>query len=68
MGEGMGSLLLTTMAVNAGLAVFNLLPIPPLDGSRVLYGLLPPRLGPRYARLVVLAPLFLIAFLAVPAP
>ncbi len=28
---------------NAVLAVFNLVPIPPLDGSNVVYGLLPPR-------------------------
>jgi Zn-dependent protease len=31
--------------VNAVLALFNLLPIPPLDGGRVLVGVLPARLG-----------------------
>ncbi len=29
--------------INLGLAVFNLLPIPPLDGSKILYVFLPPR-------------------------
>lgn len=30
------------ISVNIGLAVFNLIPVPPLDGSKVLMGFLPP--------------------------
>ena len=37
--------------MNIGLAVFNILPIPPLDGSRILLGLLPPEGIRIYARL-----------------
>lgn len=36
---------------NIGLIVFNLLPIPPLDGSHVFYHLLPPRWGQEYRKL-----------------
>lgn len=36
---------------NVGLIVFNLLPIPPLDGSHVFYHLLPPRMGLEYRKL-----------------
>ena len=34
----------SVVLVNIVLAFFNLIPIPPLDGSKVLFALLPPRL------------------------
>lgn len=36
-----GGVLIYGMYINMGFAFFNLLPIPPLDGSRVLYALAP---------------------------
>lgn len=41
-------MMLIGMEINVVLAVLNLMPIPPLDGSRVMYWLLPPRLGQLY--------------------
>ena len=34
--------------LNLGLAVFNLIPVPPLDGSKILAGLLPNNLAYKY--------------------
>jgi Zn-dependent protease len=36
-----GQIFITTASVNLGFFVFNMIPIPPLDGSRVLYALAP---------------------------
>ncbi len=37
--------------INIGLAVFNLLPVPPLDGSKVVAGILPLRMAISYQRI-----------------
>src|SRR3546814_9157390 len=56
--------------LNLVLAVFNMLPIPPLDGGRILVAMLPDQLAWRVARLeraglfIVIGVLFLLPFLA----
>ena len=47
----LGLFLGTIVLLNVLLAVFNMLPIPPLDGSKVLMGLLPNDLARQYQRL-----------------
>jgi Zn-dependent protease len=49
--------------LNIGLAVFNMLPIPPLDGSHVLHGLLPRHAAAAYERIFPYAPMLLLGVL-----
>lgn len=44
--EPVGMFLLSAFQLNVSLAVFNLLPFPPLDGSKVLYSILPESMKP----------------------
>jgi len=59
-------MLLLGMSFNLVLAFFNLIPIPPLDGSHVLYHLLPPGAGVRFRQLYAYGfiPIFVIVAFA----
>jgi Zn-dependent protease len=57
---GLSSLLVTLILINVSLAIFNLIPIPPLDGSRVVDGLIPYGWRPQWESIVRLSPLLLL--------
>ena len=52
--------------LNVILAVFNMLPIPPLDGSRVVDGLVPDALRPAWDHYAQFGPLALVAVILLP--
>jgi Zn-dependent protease len=54
-------LLLDFVLINVALGLFNLIPVPPLDGSRVVEGLMPFRFRPAWESFARYAPFALIA-------
>lgn len=63
--SALGLVLQLSISVNLGFFVFNLLPIPPLDGSRVLYALAPDwaRRGMEWIEQYGIALVFILVFL-----
>jgi Zn-dependent protease len=62
-GAWIGRMLQNSIFLNLLLAVFNMIPLPPLDGGRVAVGLLPPNLARPLARLERFGFLILIGLL-----
>lgn len=65
-GAPLGSLLQILIYMNVILAAFNALPIPPLDGSRVVDGLVSSRFRPTWEGFCRMGPIALVAVIALP--
>jgi Zn-dependent protease len=58
---GVAAFLQIAIQMNVVLAVFNLIPIPPLDGSRIVDAFLPARLRPQWEAFARFSPFLLLA-------
>ncbi|WP_073977143.1 site-2 protease family protein [Erythrobacter donghaensis] len=59
-----GTMLTTFILINIFLALFNLLPIPPFDGSHIVGGLLPRSMAAQWQKLQQVGMLLLVALIA----
>ena len=64
--EGASAVLQMIMIININFAIFNMLPIPPLDGSHILRNLLPYELAYKFAMLERYSFIILLIFLMTP--
>jgi Zn-dependent protease len=63
MVQAFGRVFVLGLYMNLALAFFNLIPLPPLDGSKILYGLAPPEWEMALMRLEQIGPMLLIVLI-----
>lgn len=61
-----GQILEMAVIVNVALFLFNLIPLPPLDGSQVIRNLLPYRQAVRFSKLDIYGPFILLLLFVIP--